>query len=66
MWGILDSIWDTYIIYYHLELVQLQELATTTTASTLKADAEPHAELHSSDVTSVPWLCFQHHSIEIT
>ena len=54
MWGLLGSIWE---IYYHLELVQLKELATTTTASTLKADAEPRAELHSSDVTSVPWLC---------
>ena len=66
MWRILDSIWDTYIIYYHLEFAQLQELATTTTASTLEADAEPHAGLHSSDVTSVPWLCLQQHSIEIT
>ena len=27
------------------------------------ADTEPHAELHSSDVTSVPWLCADIHSI---
>ena len=63
MWGILDSIWDTYVIYYHLELVQLQELETTTTASILKADAEPYAELHSSEVTSVPWLCTDIHTL---
>ena len=27
------------------------------------ADTEPYAELHSSDVTSVPWLCADIHSI---
>lgn len=30
----------------------------TTIVSTLQADVEPHAEFHSSEVTSVPWLCF--------
>ena len=27
-------------------------------ASALQADTESHAESHSSDVASVPWLCF--------
>ena len=60
----LDSIYGTKL-HYH---------STITTASTLKtenlallrgvylAGTEPHAEFHSSGVTSVPWLCFNIHS----
>ena len=29
------------------------------------ADTETHAELHSSEVTSVPWLCADIHTFKL-
>ena len=47
--GSLDSIWDAMnsLAFYIIGFSS--------------ADTGSHAELHNSDVTSVPWLCIDNH-----
>ena len=54
--GLLDSIWDTKQSYT-ITTRNNYSISTTRLAGT-----EPHAEFHSNDVTSVPWLCSDIHS----
>ena len=65
--GLLDNIWDTKLNYTttSTSLPFWSKQVKLGTAALALADTEPHAELPSSEVTSVPWLCTDIHSFKL-
>lgn len=62
--GLLDSNWDKttiqLVLLYHFGVNK----ARYRISKARLADTEPHAGLHSSELTSVPWLCADIHSFK--